>query len=387
MSCKTVVQWKPDGDDNREYYRVYINKETNVVGISEKEIWENGNSENEAYEEGLIFKTKELAGAKAKELRRALNNPIKLLGKIPNIFGDDIAYVEHWDFSEANINEDARIMAITNVASICYQSPKALGSESLYNRLAAESQGLPSSSFEFVPVLLSDKEYWERVETQLPDGFINNPLTKYGEWIMDGKYLLTNYRAIYSLNEKYGINLTEFFNTKEECAIMKKYQNTFLFKIDLPTRTQMIRHRAILQELSRRYVSGKRVPVDHYISEDMKNKVSKYKFSVDFRGHSDIKELIDLDISTETVIDICMNHYFTLLEQGVKPQNARRIIPQTAYSNLWMSFQPFVLDNYLSLRDDIHAQWEIRQTAIAMKKLIAEKDAKLAKEAKGSNEK
>lgn len=767
MSCKTVVQWKPDGDDNREYYRVYINKETNVVGISEKEIWENGNSENEAYEEGLIFKTKELAGAKAKELRRALNNPIKLLGKIPNIFGDDIAYVEHWDFSEANINEDARIMAITNVASICYQSPKALGSESLYNRLAAESQGLPSSSFEFVPVLLSDKEYWERVETQLPDGFINNPLTKYGEWIMDGKYLLTNYRAIYSLNEKYGINLTEFFNTKEECAIMKKYQNTFLFKIDLPTRTQMIRHRAILQELcisgeseittlqgkrtikklydnqfrkspnklpkvrtydfkekrlvwseikevfstgkkpvyevviqtgikgnklkikstenhkfltnegwkelkdissggfvatngifildnldelrritieminnkvtkndyakqfnitelalikrlqkidmiysdisfeitnyhlkswclenkqkmmeigknfkemaehfninintlskwfrrhnviyskeeisllkkpawnkgmtgeashsygvvfsderkekisqklakplgettsgfsfrvrsywqagfrktkilenynfccarckttdisdieldhikpvrlypnlalvesniqplckkchmektleekelndhtytfnfvesitlvgeedtydievvhpdhnyvangiivhnSRRYVSGKRVPVDHYISEDMKNKVSKYKFSVDFRGHSDIKELIDLDISTETVIDICMNHYFTLLEQGVKPQNARRIIPQTAYSNLWMSFQPFVLDNYLSLRDDNHAQWEIRQTAIAMKKLIAEKDAKLAKEAKGPNEK
>ena len=104
---------------------------------------------------GLIFKTKELAGAKAKELRRAtkelagakakelrraLNNPIKLLGKIPNIFGDDIAYVEHWDFSEANINEDARIMAITNVASICYQSPKALGSESLYNRLAAESR-------------------------------------------------------------------------------------------------------------------------------------------------------------------------------------------------------------------------------------------------------
>ncbi|NLN12965.1 MAG: FAD-dependent thymidylate synthase, partial [Arcobacter skirrowii] len=79
---------------------------------------------------------------------------INLINKKENIFDDDIAFVENWDFSTANLNEKNRIQAITQVASICYQNPKALGSESLYNRLMAESMGLPSSSFEFVPVLL-----------------------------------------------------------------------------------------------------------------------------------------------------------------------------------------------------------------------------------------
>ena len=72
-----------------------------------------------------------------------------------NIFGDDIAFIEQYDFSKANLSEENRIKAITTVASICYQNPKAVGSESLYNRLLAESKGLPSSSFEFVPVLLN----------------------------------------------------------------------------------------------------------------------------------------------------------------------------------------------------------------------------------------
>ena len=79
---------------------------------------------------------------------------IKMINKKENIFDDNIAFVENWDFSKANLNEENRILAITQVVSICYQSPKALGSESLYNRLMAESQGLPSSSFEIVPVLL-----------------------------------------------------------------------------------------------------------------------------------------------------------------------------------------------------------------------------------------
>ena len=83
---------------------------------------------------------------------------IQKINEKQNIFGDEIGFVENWDFSRANLNEENRILAITQVASICYQNPKALGSESLYNRLAAESKGLPSSSFEFVPVLLTEEE-------------------------------------------------------------------------------------------------------------------------------------------------------------------------------------------------------------------------------------
>ena len=80
------------------------------------------------------------------------------INKKENIFGDNIAFVEQYDFSTANLSEENRIKAITQVASICYQNPKAIGSESLYNRLLAESKGLPSSSFEMCPILLTEEE-------------------------------------------------------------------------------------------------------------------------------------------------------------------------------------------------------------------------------------
>ena len=86
---------------------------------------------------------------------------MELINKKENIFGDGIAFVEQYDFSTANMSEENRIKAITTVASICYQNPKALGSESLYNRLLAESKGLPSSSFEMCPILLTEEEVKE----------------------------------------------------------------------------------------------------------------------------------------------------------------------------------------------------------------------------------
>ena len=91
---------------------------------------------------------------------------MELINKKENVFGDHIAFIEQYDFSTANMSEENRIKAITQVASICYQNPKAVGSESLYNRLLAESQGLPSSSAEFVPVLLTEEEVYKLKQTQ-----------------------------------------------------------------------------------------------------------------------------------------------------------------------------------------------------------------------------
>ena len=91
---------------------------------------------------------------------------MKKINDKQNIFGDNIAFVEQYDFSTANLSEENRIKAITQVASICYQNPKAVGSESLYNRLLAESQGLPSSSFEMCPILLTEEEV-KRIQRQI----------------------------------------------------------------------------------------------------------------------------------------------------------------------------------------------------------------------------
>ncbi len=271
---------------------------------------------------------------------------INLINKKENIFEDGIAFVENWDFSCANLNEENRIRAITQVASICYQNPKALGSESLYNRLMAESMGLPSSSFEFVPVLL---DYENPKHKEILKLEYSN-CKKFGE-ILDDRYLLTNYRALVydyeNSKDSFSFDIRTIFNSEEECKIIKDYFKVFLYKVDLPTRSQMVRHRCSWQELSRRYVSGKKMPFEFYVSPKLKENQKVEDL---------IKQSTDL--------------YFELLENGVKPQEARRVIPQMGYTQIWAAFMPKHLDNYFKLRLDESAQWEIRQTAIAMQELL-----------------
>ena len=283
---------------------------------------------------------------------------MELINKKENIFGDDIAFVEQYDFSTANMSEENRIKAITTVASICYQNPKAVGSESLYNRLLAESKGLPSSSFEFVPVLIKIRDIaLTDTETRaIPNIF------KYGEIIqldndIANDVLLTNYRALVydvengDLDESY----LKYFNTPEDCEIIKQHFKVFQYKVDLPTRSQMVRHRVSWQELSRRYVSGERVPFEFYVSDKIKN-----LYIWNNERHFSIEDFIE--------VSICL--YKTALENGVKPQEARRVIPQMGYTQIWGAFMPKQLDNFFKLRLDEHSQWEIRQTAIAMQELI-----------------
>ena len=295
---------------------------------------------------------------------------MKLINKKENVFGDGIAFVEQYDFSTANMSEENRIKAITTVASICYQNPKAVGSESLYNRLLAESKGLHSSSFEFVPVFLTLEDVKKinsivNKEKVITYSFEFNVL-KFGEMIEDGKYLLTNLRALIADVGEYA---KEFHNTQEECTIIKEYFKVFLYKVDLPTRSQMVRHRVSWQELSRRYVSGERVPFEFYISEKMKGLESEHEdYYMD--GMSDFETDFTNTHSTEKLLEMCLEHYKQALKQGVKPQEARRIIPQAAYTQIWGAFMPKQLDNYFKLRLDEHSQWEIRQTAIAMRELI-----------------
>ena len=298
---------------------------------------------------------------------------MELINKKENIFGDDIAFIEQYDFSTANMSEENRIKAITTVASICYQNPKAVGSESLYNRLLAESKGLPSSSFEFVPVLLTAKKLRKigsiiNKEDYVKHDFEYN-VTKFGEMIEDGKYLLTNLRALIADVGEYA---KEFYNTPEECEIIKQHFKVFLYKVDLPTRSQMVRHRLSWQELSRRYVSGSRVPFEFYVSDKMKNVTSTAEKEIWFEkddGSESTRTGI-FNQTTKSIIDDCLNHYKEALEAGVKPQEARRIIPQAAYTQIWGAFQPRQLENYFKLRLDESSQWEIRMVSKAMQELI-----------------
>ena len=196
---------------------------------------------------------------------------------------------------------------------------------------------------------------------------------KYGEvlYVDDKKYLLTNYRALIYDVENIGLDsdILKHFNTEEESEIIKQHFKVFLFKVDFPTRSQMVRHRISWQELSRRYVSGKKHPFEFYISEKMKN-VNLCDPTKNILIRTSDGEIDDVSFSAGNILNICLDFYEQALKQGVKPQEARRIIPQAAYTQIWGAFQPKQLDNYFNLRLDKHSQWEIQQTAIAMQELI-----------------
>ena len=300
-----------------------------------------------------------------------------LLSKEENVFNDNIAFVQHWDFSKGNIDEQSRIDHITTVASICYDNPNVVGKETLYNRLKAEAMGLPSSSFEFIPVLINldilnqiDKAYKKSI------GFETPHVRKYGQIICDTKtdekYLLSNYRAVLFdfdlLTEKKSdieIDITQIYNTEYECNIIKENSNTFLYKMDISTSKQHNRHRVSLQELSRRYVSGKKTKFEFYHSNNLKNIESAIRYENEFDDES-----FDITYDTKYLTNLMINHYFKAINSGVKPQEARRILPQSMYTTIWSTFLPFQLDNYLNLRDDHHAQDEIRWIAQAMKRCL-----------------
>lgn len=253
-------------------------------------------------------------------------------------------FVEYWDFSLANTSYESRVYFISKVASICYQSPKSLGSISLFNRLQAESHGLPSSSYEFIPVLLTNKQF--------QSGDFKH-CWKFGEQL-DSNYLLTNLRA---LIEDVGPDesLNYLNNDPAEIQIIRDNFKVFLFNVDLSTRAQMVRHRINWQELSRRYVSGKKSPFSFYISKKMED------INVDFRG---------APLYTAEYIELGINLYNKALDRGVKPEEARRILPQAMMTQIWGAFQPNQLGSYFALRLDSHAQREIRMVAEAMQELI-----------------
>lgn len=286
---------------------------------------------------------------------------LQMINSKENIYGDNIAKVEQYDFSRANSSDEARTLAITSIAVICTQKFESIGSEKLCTKLLTEAHGIPSSAYGFVPVLIdSDRVFMLAGQVGMKTGNPSPNILKFGQFIgNDHEYLLTNLRAL--VND-IGLEASkEFYNTDEnEIAIIKKHFKVFKHKMDIRSARQFMRHStAVWQELSRRYVSGKKVPFEFYISDKMKNIKSAFLDTA-------------WTISTQELIQISVDHYHEAIENGVKPQDARDILPLCTYTEIWSGWQPFALENMLTERTAIGTQWELRQTALAIKEMIGE---------------
>ena len=114
--------------------------------------------------------------------------------------------------------------------------------------------------------------------------------------------------------------------------------SAFLVECPLIVRAQWMRHRSqAYLEMSRRYVKGSRVPFQFYGTEE----------------NAMLDDLYDMAIKT-------YNH---LLDIGWKPEQARIAIPQGAMTKFYCAAFDRDWRAFLALRNDPHAQAEIRAFA------------------------
>lgn len=122
---------------------------------------------------------------------------------------------------------------------------------------------------------------------------------------------------------------------------------------------QLVRHRNAITQESQRYVSADdasfTIPVNEYNDK---------KFSVSLFGKTETVTLTEL-------ANELMGIYSQLKSQGLKKEEARSFLPSNVNcGRLYMTFSMDNLIKFLDLRTDPHAQYEIRQYALAVKSII-----------------
>lgn len=60
--------------------------------------------------------------------------------------------------------------------------------------------------------------------------------------------------------------------------------------------------------------------------------------------------------------------YQAAIEEGMKPEDARYLLPETTKTSLVMTINARSLQNFLTLRLDSHVQWEIRKLALEIER-------------------
>ena len=215
--------------------------------------------------------------------------------------------------------------------------------------------------------------YQEGIKSETKESLQIPNSVKYGEFIdVNGEmFLLTNLRALFHDADRFeNQSLKEWYNDSSEAQeIISAHSNVFMAKMDIATARQFNRTRISLQELSRRYVNGKKEPFEIYLSKAVV-KASPYVYVEENISTDPLEEeIISVEIGVEKLMDMTIEMYLDLIKKGVPAEEARRVIPVGAYTKVWSSFLPEHMDNFYKLRTDGHAQSEIQKLAFAMQKI------------------
>jgi thymidylate synthase (FAD) len=116
-------------------------------------------------------------------------------------------------------------------------------------------------------------------------------------------------------------------------------------------------------------ISGRYVPVEeYYIPENWRQQSEDSK-------QASVGSVKEQEEATETyaeAIQVGKHYYEKLLELDVAKEQARIVMPLSQYTEVFWTASFQAIANFIDLRDEDSAQWEIREYAKALKKLLLE---------------
>lgn len=147
---------------------------------------------------------------------------------------------------------------------------------------------------------------------------------------------------------------------------------TFTFLVDAPifTINQMVRHRiASFNIESGRY---KELEPVFYVPDDERpivqvGKTGAYEFE-----QGDAVQRAMVNAMLMSTAGYAWDAYERMLAAGIAKEVARMVLPLNIYSSLYVTMNARGLMNFLSLRNEPHAQFEIREVARQMEDIFAE---------------
>jgi thymidylate synthase (FAD) len=161
------------------------------------------------------------------------------------------------------------------------------------------------------------------------------------------------------------VKLLEYLIANKHTSPLEHMVFTFSIHCPLFVRGQWHRHRTwSYNEISRRYTE---VDMEFYTPENLRRQAeSDRQASVadpEFEG-TELQKAISAHNQASFEL------YEKLLASGVCREQARGVLPQNMMVTFWGTVDLSNLLHFLELRDSEHAQYEIREYAIAMRKLI-----------------
>ena len=145
-------------------------------------------------------------------------------------------------------------------------------------------------------------------------------------------------------------------------------QITLRIKAPISIRTQFFKHKQgfVENEISRRYVTFE--PEVYHPRWRTKPTNGAKQGSEDFMEYGN--EWNNCNIAYSIAVDMCFDAYHMLLGKGVAPEQARFILPQGVYTEWWWTGSLAAYGRFYRQRSDSHAQWEIREYAEAVGKIL-----------------